>query len=160
MKIFTIVILLFTVSCASMNNFANKVDFEQRLKENTFDSDLSLRKTNEKVTEVKVIKLEEIKDIPSTLVALSVDLEGYAVTHITKFSTDELFVVNEESLKDFARSKNCNLIVYISAKDVLRYNLYNDNKTLKVIERKGTTLFNAFLFSKVELDRKIKIDIN
>jgi hypothetical protein len=143
-----------------MSDFASKVDFEQRLRDYTFDSDLSLRKTNEKVNEVKVIKLEEIQDIPSTLVALSVELEGKAVTHITKFATDEPFVVNEESLKDFARSKNCNLIVYIVAKDVLRYNLYNDNKTLKVIERKGTTLFNAFLFAPVELDRKIKIDIN
>ena len=160
MKIFTIVILLFTVSCTSLSQFALKVDFEQRLKENTFDSDLSLRKTNEEVKEVKLIRLEEIRDIPTTLVTLSVDLKGYAVTHITKFATDEMFVVDEQSLKDFAKSKNSNLVVYIEVKDVLRYNLYNDNKTLKIIERKGTKLFNAFIFSKVNIDGSRKININ
>jgi len=160
MKLFTIVILASIISCTPLNRFLLKVEFEQFLKENTFDTDLYLRKVNEKVNRVKLIKLKSLKEIPTNLLVLSVDLEEYAITHITKFSTDDTFLVDEQSLKDFAKSKNCNLVVYIEAKDVLRYNLYNDNKTIKIIERKGTKLFNAFLFSKVNLDKSKKINVN
>ena len=160
MKIFIFIILLFTVSCASVGDFVSKVDFEQRLRENTFDSDIYLRKTNQNAGEVTLVKLEEIKDIPASLVDLSSNFGGYGLVHTTRFATDEGFVINEQSLKDFAKSKNCELVVYIEAEGVLRYNIYNDNKTINIIKRQGTTLFNAFLFSKVEMDRSIKININ
>jgi len=166
MKIFTIIILLFTVSCVGMGDFAYKVDFQQRLKDYTFDSDLALRKVKkddmefEDEKEVKIIKIETIKELPGTLARMSVDLDGYAITHYVKFSTDEEFFVYEDILKEYAESKESDVLVYIVANDVLRYNLYNDNKTLKIIERKGYKLFNAFLFSRVELDKKIKINSN
>ena len=160
MRIFAIIGLLLITSCTSINQFGQKVDFEQRLRENTFDSDLALRKTNEEVIEVELIKLEEIKDLPTTLATMSVELDGYAITQHIQFSTDEEFTVFEYSLRDYAKSKGAKVVVYIVAKDVLRYSLYNDNKTLKIIERKGNTLFNAFLFSKVQLDKSTKIRLD
>jgi hypothetical protein len=160
MKIFLVIGLLFTASCTSLGEFAYKVDFQNRISDYTFDSDLALRKTNEKVNYVELIKVEEIKDLPGTLARMAVDLEGYAITQHIKFSTDEEFYVFEDILKDYAKSKGAKVVVYVVAKDVLRYNLYNDNKTLKIIERKGNMLFNAFLFSKVQLDRSRKIQLD
>ncbi len=166
MKIFTIIILLFTVSCVGMGDFAYKVDFQQRLKDYTFDSDLALRKVKEDDMkfeddkEVKIIKIETIKELPGSLARMSGELNGYAITHYVKFSTDEEFFVYEDILKGYAESKNSDVLVYIVANDVLRYNLYNDNETLKIVKRKGYKLFNAFLFSRVELDKTIKINSN
>lgn len=165
-KIFTIIILLFIVSCVGMGDFAYKVDFQQRLKDYTFDSDLALRKVKKDdiefkdEQEVKIIKIETIKELPGILARMPVELDGYAITHYIKFSTDEEFFVYEDILKEYAESKESDVLVYIVANDVLRYNLYNDNETLKIVERKGYKLFNAFLFSRVELDKKIKIKIN
>lgn len=166
MKIFTIIILLFTVSCVGMGNFAYKIDFQQRLKDYTFDSDLTLRKVKkddmefEDEKEVKIIKIETIKELPGTLARMSVELDGYAITHYVNFSTDEEFFVYEDILKEYAESKNSDVLVYIVANNVLRYNLYNDYETLEIVERKGYKLFQAFLFSRVELDKKIKINSN
>jgi len=166
MKIFTIIIFLFTISCATVGDFAYKVDFQQRLKDYTFDSDLSLRKVKkddmkfENDKEIKIIKIETIKELPGTLATMSVELDGYAITHYIKFSTDEEFFIYEDILKKYAKSKDSDIVVYIIANDVLRYNLYNDNKTLKIVKRKGYKLFNAFLFSRIELDKTIKINSN
>lgn len=166
MKIFTIIIFLFTISCATPGDFAYKVDFQQRLKDYTFDSDLALRKVKkddmefEDEKEVKIIKIETIKEIPGTLARMSVELDGYAITHYVKFSTDEEFFVYEDILKEYSESKNSDIVVYIVVNDVLRYNLYNDYETLEIVERKGYKLFQAFLFSRVELDKKIKINSN
>jgi hypothetical protein len=91
---------------------------------------------------------------------MSVELDGYAITHYVNFSTDEEFFVYEDILKEYAESKDSDVLVYIVANDVLRYNLYNDYETLEIIERKGYKLFQAFLFSRVELDKKIKINSN
>lgn len=166
MKIFTIIILLFTISCAGMGDFAYKVDFQQRLKDYTFDSDLALRKVKkddmefEDEKEVKIIKIETIKELPGTLAMMSVELDGYAITHYVNFSTDEEFFVYEDILKEYAKSKESNVLVYIVANDVLRYHLYADYETLEIVKRKGYKLFQAFLFSRVELDKKIKINSN
>ena len=160
-KIFTIIILLFTISCISIRDFTYKVDFQKRLKDYTFDSDLALRKVKkddmkfENDKEIKIIKIETIKELPGTLATMSVELDGYAITHYIKFSTDEEFFIYEDILKKYAKSKDSDIVVYIIANDVLRYNLYNDNKTLKIVKRKGYKLFNAFLFSRIELDKTI-----
>ena len=110
--------------------------------------------------EVKIIKIETIKELPGTLARMSVELDGYAITHYVEFSTDEEFFVYEDILKEYAESKESDVLVYIVVNDVLRYNLYNDYETLEIVERKGYKLFQAFLFSRVELDKKIKINSN
>lgn len=157
---------MFIISCVDMGDFVYKVDFQQRLKDYTFDSDLALRKVKEDDMkfeddkEVKIIKIETIKELPDTLARMLVELDDYAITHYVKFSTNEEFFVYEDILKEYAESKNSDVLVYIVVNDVLRYNLYNDNETLKIVERKGYKLFNAFLFSRVELDKTIKINNN
>ena len=163
------------MSCTSKNNYFYKVDFKQKLKNYTFDTEDVLKKDKTEFEhykkykgenevkilkiktkigksikfknkkEIKIIRIENINDIFGTLARMSVELKGYVIPHYVNFSTNEKFFVYEDVLKEYAKSKNSDILVYTVANDVLRYHLYNDYKTIEIIEKKGYKLFNAFL---------------
>lgn len=162
MKFLSILLVLLITSCSyiDLNSFVKQDKFDQLAKENFFDSDLSLRKVPNDSKEVKVIKVQKIEDIVSTMVGLSVELKDHTIVHFIEFSTDEQFKVNEETIKNLAKEKNCDLVVYVEVEGISKYTLSSDRQTLRVKEKEGFKFFNAFFYSKVKLDRTIEIKNN
>lgn len=162
MKFLSILLVLLITSCSyiDLNSFVKQDKFDQLAKENFFDSDLSLRKVPNDSKEVKVIKVQKIEDIVSTMVGLSVELKDHTIVHFIEFSTDEQFKVNEETIKNLAKEKNCDLVVYVEVEGISKYTLFSDRQTLRVKEKEGFKFFNAFFYSKVKLDRTIEIKNN
>lgn len=162
MKFLSIFLVLLITSCSyiDLNSFVKQDKFDQLAKENFFDSDLSLRKVPNDSKEVKVIKVQKIEDIVSTMVGLSVELKDHTIVHFIEFSTDEQFKVNEETIKNLAKEKNCDLVVYVEVEGISKYTLSSDRQTLRVKEKEGFKFFNAFFYSKVKLDRTIEIKNN
>lgn len=162
MKFLSILLVLLITSCSyiDLNSFVKQDKFDQLAKENFFDSDLSLRKVPNDSKDVKVIKVQKIEDIVSTMVGLSVELKDHTIVHFIEFSTDEQFKVNEETIKNLAKEKNCDLIVYVEVEGISKYTLSSDRQTLRVKEKEGFKFFNAFFYSKVKLDRTIEIKNN
>lgn len=162
MKFLSIFLVLLIISCSyiDLNSFVKQDKFDQLTKENFFDSDLSLRKVPNDSKEVKVIKVQKIEDIVSTMVDLSVELKDHTIVHFIEFSTDEQFKVNEETIKNLAKKKNCDLVVYVEVEGISKYTLSSDRQTLRVKEKEGFKFFNAFFYSKVKLDRTIEIKNN
>lgn len=162
MKFLSILLVLLITSCSyiDLNSFVKQDKFDQLAKENFFDSDLSLRKVPNDSKEVKVIKVQKIEDIVSTMVGLSVKLKDHTIVHFIEFSTDEQFKVNEETIKNLAKEKNCDLVVYVEVEGISKYTLSSDRQTLRVKEKEGFKFFNAFFYSKVKLDRIIEIKNN
>lgn len=162
MKFLSIFLVLLITSCSyiDLNSFVKQDKFDQLAKENFFDSDLSLRKIPNDSKEVKVIKVQKIEDIVSTMVGLSVELKDHTIVHFIEFSTDEQFKVNVETIKNLAKEKNCDLVVYVEVEGISKYTLSSDRQTLRVKEKEGFKFFNAFFYSKVKLDRTIEIKNN
>lgn len=162
MKFLLILLVLLITSCSyiDLNSFLKQDKFDQLTKENFFDSDLSLRKVPNDSEKVKVIKVQKIEDIVSTIVGLSVELKDHTIVHFIEFSTDEQFKVNEETIKNLAKEKNCDLVVYVEVEGISKYTLSSDRQTLRVEEKEGFKFFNAFFYSKVKLDRTIEIKNN
>lgn len=162
MKFLSIFLVLLITSCSyiDLNNLVKQDKFDQLAKENFFDSDLSLRKVPNDSKEIKVIKVQKIEDIVSTMVSLSIELKDHTIVHFIEFSTDEQFKVNEETIKNLAKDKNCDLVVYVEVKGISKYTLSSDRQTLRVKEKEGFKFFNAFFYSKVKLDRTIEIKNN
>lgn len=166
MRIFAVIGLLLITSCASINQFSQKVDFLQKLQDHTEISH-NARKANEKIDGVELVKID-LKDLPKVIKRIKDGLGGYGAIAITRISTDEPFVVYEDVLKDFAKSNQSNFVVYFEAKDVLRYDFnkaryakvddkYNvveesEKLSLKTVERKGNTVFEAYFFAEIEYD--------
>ena len=151
MKIFIITILLFVTSCASLSNFKAKLDFEERLQYST-NIDKNLR-SNHIPKKVEIIRAKSIEEFSNILSRISEELVDYSVLGRTKISTyNENYIVNENSLINLSKDNNCNLVVYFDKKDTIRYVVYKDNKgkveKLKIINKKGHRLFEAYYFSK------------
>ena len=78
MKILLVIGLLFIASCASINDFVAKVDFEQRLEEGVEISQNLI--SNSKATKVEIVKAKNIEDFMSFFRDL-----GYVKYGISKF---------------------------------------------------------------------------
>ena len=162
MKFLSVFLVLIITSCGhiDLNSFVKQDKFNQLANENFFDSDLSLRKISNDSKNVKIIKVQKIEDIISTIVNLSVELKDHTIVHFIEFSTDEQFKVNEKTLENLAKEKNCDLIVYVEVEGISKYTLFSDRQTLELKEKEGFKLFNAFFYSKVKLDRIFEIKNN
>lgn len=162
MKILFLFLVLLINSCGyiDLNNLISHNKFEQLIKENFFDSELSLRKIPNDNLEIKIIKVQKIEDIVSTIVNLSVELKEHTIVHFVEFSTDERFEVDEEIIKNLAKNKNCDLVVYVEVEGIRKYTLSSDRQTLNLKEKEGFKFFNAFFYSKVKMDRIIEIKSN
>jgi hypothetical protein len=162
MKLLLIIFILFTSSCSQidLNIFIKQDKFDELARENLFDSDLALRKIKNDSNDVKIIKVQKIEDIVSTIVKLSTELKDETIVHFIEFSTDEQFKVNKEIIKNIAQEKNCNLVVYVEANEISKYILSSDRKTIKIKEKKGYHFFNAFFYSKVKLNSSYEIKNN
>lgn len=161
MKKSLIVISLFLFSCSGIKEFSNKIDFRSMLEDYTFDSKLySIKSKDIRISpdDVKLIKVEDIKNLPETLTKVALELEGYGIVHEVKFSTDQDFFVYRDVLKDYGSSKGSNVIVYMEMDNVLKYSFYRKN--FKIKTKKGYKLFNAFLFSKIEPEGTYNINID
>jgi hypothetical protein len=161
MKLF-IIFILFISSCSQTNlvKSIKQNKFDQLVNENLFDSDLSLRKIKNDSNDIKIIKVQKIKDIISTIVQLSIELKGETIVHFIEFSTNEEFKVDKETLKKIALEKDCNLVVYVEENDISNYTLFSDRKTIEIKEKKGYHFFNAFFYSKVKLNNIYEIKNN
>jgi hypothetical protein len=162
MKLLLIIFILFTSSCSQidLSIFIKQDKFDELARENLFDSDLALRKIKNDSNDVKIIKVQKIEDIVSTIVQLSTELKDETIVHFIEFSTDEQFKVNKEIIKNIAQEKNCNLVVYVEANEISKYILSSDRKTIKIKEKKGYHFFNAFFYSKVKLNSSYEIKNN
>lgn len=162
MKFLSVILVLLVTSCSSidLNMFVKENKFDQLTRENLFDSDLALRKVANDSKDIKIIKVQKIEDIVSTMVMLSVEIPDHTIVHFVEFSTDEVFKVNEDTIKNIAKEKNCDLVVYVEADGISKYTLSADRKTLRVKEKEGYHFFNAFFYSKVKLDRTYEIKNN
>lgn len=162
MKFLSVILVLLITSCSSidLNMFVKENKFDQLTRENLFDSDLALRKVANDSKDIKIIKVQKIEDIVSTMVMLSVEIPDHTIVHFVEFSTDEVFKVNEDTIKNIAKEKNCDLVVYVEADGISKYTLSADRKTLRVKEKEGYHFFNAFFYSKVKLDRTYEIKNN
>lgn len=163
--LFAILLLLIT-SCSEMTNYllansetGQKVKFQMLLEENTFDSDIARFKVENDSKIVEVIRTEGIKDLVTTVAGMSTETDNVTIVHYAKFSSPEKFIVDEEVIKEFAKKKGCNLVVYAEANDVSDYYLYNDLKTIKIRDGFGKHFFNAFFYSKVKVEKTHKENI-
>jgi hypothetical protein len=152
MKTLLLITLLFITSCSGISRFHSDLKFRKLAEDHLFDSYIALRKIDNEIEYVKVIKVETIADIVSSIVLMSVELKEERIVHFIKFSTDENFIVSESTLKDIAKAHNSNIIIYVEAENVLRYELDSSYKEIKIIEKQGNKFFNAFMFSKVNMD--------
>lgn len=162
MKFLSVILVLLITSCSSidLNMFVKENKFDQLTRENLFDSDLALRKVANDSKDIKIVKVQKIEDIVSTMVMLSVEIPDHTIVHFVEFSTDEVFKVNEDTIKNIAKEKNCDLVVYVEADGISKYTLSADRKTLRVKEKEDYHFFNAFFYSKVKLDRTYEIKNN
>jgi len=168
MKIFFIIALMILNSCSGFNimEFSQKVKFTTLQREHFFDSELALRKTPigvKSVDDVRIVRVEEMADLLSSSVNLSSELEDRTIVHYVKFSTDEPFLVDEGAIKQLAKDKDCDVVLYVEAYNVLNYNLQihqGGNQTMKIKERDGYHFYTAFFYSKVKLDRSYSIDLD
>ena len=162
MKFLSVVMILFCISCSAIdfNLVIKENKFDRLIRENLFDSDLSLRKVPNNFKDVKIVKVQKIDDVVMTITLLSTELNEQTIVHFVEFSTDEEFKVNEETIKNLAKEKNCNLVVYVEADGVSRYTLSADKKTIKIKEKEGYHFFNAFFYSKVKLNNTYEIKNN
>lgn len=162
MKFLSVILILLVTSCGSidLSMLVKQDKFDQLSRENLFDSDLALRKVPNDTKDVKIIKVQKIEDILSTMVMLSTELKEQTIVHYIEFSTDEEFKVNEEIIKNLAKEKNCDLVVYVEADGISKYTLSADRKSMKIKEKEGYHFFNAFFYSKVKLDRTYEIKNN
>lgn len=162
MKFLSVIIILLITCCSSidLNMFVKENKFDQLTRENLFDSDLALRKVPNDFKDVKIIKVQKIEDIVTTISLLSTELREQTIVHFIEFSTNEEFKVNEETIKNLAKEKNCDLVVYAEATGISKYTLSADRKTMMVKEKEGYHFFNAFFYSKVKLDSTYDIKNN
>lgn len=162
MKFLSVILVLLVTSCSSidLNMFVKENKFDQLTRENLFDSDLALRKVPNDSKDVKIIKVQKIEDVVTTITLLSTELREQTIVHFIEFSTDEEFKVNEETIKNLAKEKNCDLVVYVEADGISKYTLSADRKTMRVKEKEGYHFFNAFFYSKVKLDSTYEIKNN
>lgn len=162
MKFLSLILILLVTSCGSidLSIFVKQDKFDQLSRENLFDSDLALRKVPNDTKDVKIIKVQKIEDVVSTITMLSTELKDQTIVHFIEFSTDEEFKVNEEIIKNLAKEKNCDLVVYVEADGISKYTLSADRKSMKIKEKEGYHFFNAFFYSKVKLDRTYEIKNN
>lgn len=162
MKLLLTVFILFNCSCSQidLNMFVKQDKFDQLARENLFDSDLALRKIKNDSNDIKIIKVQSIEDIVSTVVQLSTELKEETIVHFIEFSTDEQFKVDKEIIKNIAKEKDCNLVVYVEADEISKYILSSDRQTIKIKEKKGYHFFNAFFYSKVKLNNSYEIKNN
>ena len=164
MKILLVIGLLFIASCASINDFVAKVDFEQRLEEGVEISQNLI--SNSKATKVEIVKAKNIEDFIKIVGKIQKELpDYYFLAHIKNSDYKENFISNEQSLINFAKSKKYEFIIYVEAEVVRRYSVYkdrlakmdiNDNskelgekvKKIKIKHDKDYKLFEAYFLSK------------
>jgi hypothetical protein len=161
-KFLSVILVLLVTSCSQIDfgMFVKQDKFDQLARENLFDSDLALRKVESYFKDVKIVKVQKIEDVVSTITLLSTEFREQTIVHFIEFSTDEQFKVNEETIKNIAKEKNCNLVVYVEADGVSKYTLSADRKTIRVKEKEGYHFFNAFFYSKVKLGSTYEIKNN
>ena len=162
MKFLSVILVLFITSCGHINfaTFVKQDKFDQLSRENLFDSDLALRKVDSDFKDVNIVKVQKIEDIVTTITLLSTELKDQTIVHFIEFSTDEEFEVNEQIIKNIAKEKNCNLVVYVEADGISKYTLSADRKTIRIKEKEGYHFFNAFFYSKVKLNKTYEIKNN
>lgn len=162
MKFLSTILILLIASCSSidLNMFIKENKFDQLARENLFDSDLALRKVPNDFKDVKIVKVQKIEDVVTTITLLSIELKEQTIAHFVEFSTNEEFKVNEETIKNIAKEKNCDLVVYVEADGISKYILSADRKTIRIKEKEGYHFFNAFFYSKVKLDNTYEIKNN
>lgn len=164
MKIFLVIGLLFTSSCASINNFAAKVDFEQKLERGVKISQNLI--SNSKVTKVEVVKAKDIEDFIKIVNKVQKELPDYHfLAHIKDSYYKEDFVSNEQSLINFAKSRKYEFVIYVEVEGVRRYSIHKDRlakmdpsssskesegeiKKIKIKHDKDYKLFEAYFLSK------------
>ncbi len=154
MRIFLIIALLFTASCESLHNAILKGEFEQKLKDTTKIS--SGLESSSSVSEVKIVKAKNIKTLTDILIKFQKEMPDYYPLAITKhqFCTyNGEFIVNEDSLREFAKSKKYELVIYVKADGVRHYVVYKDNlgekiEKIKIGKSEDCGLFEAYFYSK------------
>jgi len=151
-------------SCASINNFVAKVDFEQKLERGAEISKNLI--SNSKATKVEIVKAKDIEDFIKIVGKIQKELpDYYFLAHIKNSYYKEEFVSNEESLINFAKSRKYEFIIYVEAEGVRRYSIYKDRlvkmdingshkelgekiKKIKIKHDKDYKLFEAYFLSK------------
>lgn len=159
MKIY-LTLLLLICSCSQINltESQNKMTFDKMMKQNFFDTDVALRKMEGvKIKEVKVIRVREISDMLSTMVALSTEMHDRKATHYSYFSSDYKFIVDELSIKNLAKEKGCDVVMYVDLHNISGIKLSRNLSRHYEQREEGQHFFNAVFYCKV--DPRITIEI-
>lgn len=156
-----LILFLLICSCSQINltESQNKMTFDRMMRQNFFDTDIALRKMdNVKVKEVKVIRVREIADMLSTMVSLSVEMHDRKATHYAYFSSEYKFIVDELSIKNLAKEKGCDVVMYVDLHNISGIKLSRNLTRHYEQQADGQHFFNAVFYCKTNNNHSIEIE--
>lgn len=149
MKFIFIIIFITFSSCSNIHMMHQRSNFKDNLRRHTYKMGISTNSAEVKISDVRIIKTEQIPDIWPMVAEISTDLkDSHKITHYIRFSSEENFIVEDDAIKKYvAEELKGDIVIYVEAMDVKAYNLYRDN-SFKTENIKGFHFFNAFILSK------------
>jgi hypothetical protein len=153
-KIYLTLGLFLVTSCTSLHEFVLKAEFDDVLKNSTkISKGLKSTSTFDKV---EIVKAKDVSNLIEILSKFQKEMPNYYPLAIAKrkyCSYNTPFLINEDSLREFAKSKNFEFVVYLDAKGVKNYIIRKDNlgqkiESLKIEKSDECSLFEAYFYSK------------
>lgn len=128
-------------SCSSPKNYLGRINFQNKFKENFFDTEFKINKKIEPSKNPKqTIKLRSYEDFIEIVISLSTKNNNLKPAHYIEFSSN-FFYEDVDFIKNKLSENNCELAIYTKLADINSVELSKDLKKIFYKKQNGDYFF-------------------